>query len=101
MPNTSAIGKLEQQRAALTKKIKAAKEQQRREVNRTDDKRHAIIGKLLLKEAAKNTEIKGIIDTLLRTKLTRKTDRALFDLPPLIRPVQTDETENVSRKNPG
>jgi len=89
MATTPVIDKLEQQRAALTKKIKAEREKQRREASRINQKRHAIIGQLLLEEADNNTDIKGIIDTLLKTKLTRKQDRALFDLPPL--PGNTDK----------
>lgn len=83
MAEKTIIDKLEQQRAALTKKIKAAKEKQRRQNKLTDEKRHAIIGKLLMQEAENNTELKGTIDTLIKAKLKRKTERALFGLTPL------------------
>ena len=83
MATTPVVEKLEQQRAALTKKIKAAKEKQLRDSKRLDEKRHAIIGQLLMTEAGDNLQLKGIIDTLLKTKLTRKSERDLFGLTPM------------------
>ena len=92
MAKTKTLDQLEQQRAALTKKIKAEKEKQRREARHIENKRHAIIGRLITQEAETKPDLKRTIDTLLNTKLTRKTDRALFALPPL--PGNTDKQDH-------
>jgi hypothetical protein len=83
MTKPNLIDTLELQRAALTKKIKAEKEKQRRKSRLAQDKQHALIGKIIIEAAENDTDLKRTIDTLLHAKLTRKTDRNLFNLPPL------------------
>ena len=83
MTKSITLDQLEQRRNDINKQIKAAKEKKRKQARQMDEKRHAIIGKLLLKEADNQPDLKQTIDTLIQSKLTRKTDSALFDLPPL------------------
>ncbi len=99
MTKTNLIDTLEAQRAALTKKIKAEKEKQRRKSRLAQEKQHAIIGRLLMQEADKNTDLKRTIDTLLHSKLTQKTDRSLFDLPPLPQENKNNDNANPELKN--
>ncbi len=83
MATSTRLEQLKQQREKLAKQIRREETKLRGEDRRKDTRRKILVGAILMTEAEKNSELQGTINTLLRAKLTRNDDRALFGLEPL------------------
>ena len=81
------LQKLIAQRDALNAKIQLEQNRAAKQKRKDDTRRKILAGAVVLDEASKHPKFRAEIYNLLGKFLTRDTDRALFELPPL--PAQT------------
>ena len=74
------IEKMKKQLAEIKARIKAAETREAKKRRAEDTRRKVIVGALMLEEARKNPKIGVQLTAMLRDKLTRPHDRALFGL---------------------
>lgn len=79
---TKRLTQLEQQRAALDAKIKAAKARQKAQDRKTETRRKVLAGAAVLYRAETDKAYNAELLKLLDNFLTRDDERALFDLSP-------------------
>lgn len=85
------IEKMKKQLAEIKARIKAAESREAKKRRAEDTRRKVIVGALMLEEARKNPKIGVQLTAMLRDKLTRPHDRALFGL---------DKTDTPSESKP-
>lgn len=91
-PNSPRMAKLRQQQEKIKKQM-ALERHRISEKERGENTRRKILdGAHIQKYAKTHKEIAALLDKLRRENLTRKDDRALFGLPPLSEPEQSNKT---------
>ena len=91
--DTPRLQKLKEQQEKIRKQIRLEQNRLKDQERKDDTRRKILVGAVLIEAARKDTQLAGIIQSLLRAKLTRSDDRALFDLPPLPDNPATAQTE--------
>jgi transketolase len=80
---TPRLKKLRQQQEKIKKQIALEKNKQTKEARNTDTRRKILDGALIQNYAKENPDFLTTLNKLRNENLTRNTDRALFNLPPL------------------
>jgi len=78
----TALKKMKEKQAKLAEKIQRIEDERKQEEDARETQKKIIIGGYYLDKAKRTNAIDKLIDALDK-HLTRKSDRALFDLPPL------------------
>ena len=89
------IEKMKKQLAEIKARIKAAESREAKKRRAEDTRRKVLIGAIVLEEARKNHKFGVQLTALLRDKLTRPHDRALFGLDKL-----DNQTDTPSASKP-
>lgn len=74
------VDRLAREEEALAAKLKSLRDERIREEKKRDSRRAEVVGGLVLKRVAEGELEASWLGSLLREGLTRKTDRALFEL---------------------
>lgn len=77
---TEKVDRLAEQEAVLAAKLKSTREERLREEERLASRRAELVGKVVLKQVEEGKLEASWLRELLGENLSRKTDRALFDL---------------------
>ncbi len=97
--DSALIAKLKTQQAEIQKKIRAAKQTEKKKAAAFQDKKSLILGRIVLDEIAQNTELNAIITNILKTRLVKDKDRKLFNLEPLPGETQNDSVIDEQKKD--
>lgn len=87
------IEKMKKQLEQIKARIKAAETREAKKKRAEDTRRKVLVGAIVLEEARQNSKLGVQLTALLRDKLTRPHDRALFGLDKL------DKTTDTPSKN--
>ncbi len=68
---------IQERKAQLEKQLEDLKEAEKK----AKDERYIIIGRVIDSECQTNNNLKGTLDTLLKSKLKKAKERAVFNLP--------------------
>lgn len=79
---SSILQKLKEQKAKLEERIQAAEAREKAKVRKQEMRRQQLVGAYYLELAHKDNTYQDLVNRL-SSYLTRNSDRALFDLPPL------------------
>jgi len=79
----SQIEKLKLQQERLKAKIQKMEASERTKIKKQDTRQKILIGAMIMEESLKEGTF-DVIKDKLKTFLTRDSDRALFNLPPLL-----------------
>ena len=82
-PESPRLLKLQQEMEKIRRKMAQEKKRLSDQARKEDTRRKILAGAVLLEAAKTDAQLQGTIETLLKAKLTRDDDRALFGLPPL------------------
>jgi hypothetical protein len=88
---TDKIEQLKQQRERITKAIRAEENKLKDKERKDDTRRKILVGALIMTEAENDPALKSRIEQLLKDKLERNDDRALFNIS-LISDSKEDKT---------
>lgn len=77
------IEKMKKQLEQIKARIKAAESREAKKKRAEDTRKKVLVGAIMLDEAHKNPKFGAQLTAMLRDRLTRTHDRALFGLPPL------------------
>jgi hypothetical protein len=83
--NGSKVEELQKKRAKIDSEIKIAKGKANEQKRKNETRKKILIGALIMKRMKENEIEDRKIKAALDIKLTKDSDRALFDLPPKIR----------------
>ena len=79
------LADLERKRAKIEQDIRREKKRQSEKKRKEDTRRKILVGAVILEASNDDLELRSTLDALLKSRITKKADRELFDLEPVMK----------------